>query len=207
VKGASAEALGCFVMSYHALKGTTGLPITERYAPLEMLWRVADSAVRDLDWFCDLLPALEIRREAMFEAAWRHWATATDLAGELVRRNDWPWRTAHQVVGILVRLCKERGLGPADVTPALLDEASIAYHELPAGLGQDAIRDALDPRRFIAKRTVRGGPAPAESQRQADLLAEGLAADEKIVAGIDARLADAARRLEEAVDAVIARAA
>jgi argininosuccinate lyase len=207
VKGASAEALGCFVMSYHALKGTTGLPITERYAPLEMLWRVADSAVRDLDWFCDLLPALEIRREAMFEAAWRHWATATDLAGELVRRNDWPWRSAHQVVGILVRLCKERGLGPADVTPALLDEASLAYHEIPAGLDQEGIRAALDPRRFIAKRTVRGGPAPVESQRQADLFAEGLAADEKIVAGIDSRLADAARRLEEAVDAVIARAA
>src|SRR5581483_5172605 len=41
VKGASAEALGCFVTSYHALKGTTGLPITERYYALEMLWKVA----------------------------------------------------------------------------------------------------------------------------------------------------------------------
>jgi hypothetical protein len=47
VKGASAEALGCFVTSYHALKGTTGLPITERYYALDMLWRVADNAVRD----------------------------------------------------------------------------------------------------------------------------------------------------------------
>src|SRR6185436_7399265 len=46
VKGASAEALGCFVTSYHALKGTTGLPITERYYALEMLWKVADSAAR-----------------------------------------------------------------------------------------------------------------------------------------------------------------
>jgi len=37
-------------------------------------------------------------------------------------------------VGILVRLCEERGFGPADVTPALLDEAAVAYHEIPAGL-------------------------------------------------------------------------
>ena len=44
VKGASAEAIGCVVTSYHALKGPTGLPITERYYALEMLWRVADNA-------------------------------------------------------------------------------------------------------------------------------------------------------------------
>ena len=106
VKGASAEALGCFVTSYHALKGTTGLPITERYYALDMLWRVADNAVRDLGWFCDLLPALEIRKEHMLEQAWRHWATATDLAGALVRERDLPWRTAHQIVGILIRLCE-----------------------------------------------------------------------------------------------------
>jgi argininosuccinate lyase len=206
VKGASAEALGCFVTSYHALKGTTGLPVTERYYALEMLWKVADSAARDLGWFCDLLPVLTINKEHMREQAWRHWATATDLAGALVTRRNLSWRTAHQIVGILVRLCEERRLGPADVTPALLDEAAIAYHGIAAGLDQDAIREALDPERFIASRTVRGGPARAESLRQATLFETALAADERTVAGIDARLADAARKLEAAVDAIIAAA-
>ena len=83
VKGASAEALGCFVASYHALKGTTGLPITERYYALETLWRVCDNAVRDLSWFCELMPALKLRKSHMREQAWRHWATATDLAAAL----------------------------------------------------------------------------------------------------------------------------
>ncbi|HET7097524.1 MAG TPA: argininosuccinate lyase [Casimicrobiaceae bacterium] len=205
VKGASAEALGCFVTSYHALKGTTGLPITERYYALDMLWRAADNAVRDLGWFCDLLPALAIRKEHMREQAWRHWATATDLAAALVRDRDLPWRTAHQIVGIVVRLCEERGLGPADVTPSLLDEAAIAYHDAAVGLDRSAISAALDPGRFIAERTLRGGPAPAESLRQAALFEEGLAADARTVAGIDARLEAAARSLEAAVDAVIAR--
>jgi argininosuccinate lyase len=62
VKGASAEALGCFVVSYHALKGTTGLPVTERYYALEMLWKVADSAARDLGWFSDLRCSRSTRR-------------------------------------------------------------------------------------------------------------------------------------------------
>ena len=206
VKGAAAEALGCFVTSYHALKGTTGLPITERYYALEMLWKVADSAVRDLGWFCDLLPVLKINKAHMREQAWRHWATATDLAGALVAERGLPWRTAHQIVGIVVRLCEERGLGPADVTPALLDEAAIAYHEKPAGLDQAAIRAALDPERFIASRTVRGGPARAESLRQVKVFEEALGADEGTIAAIDERLRESARALEDAVDAVIAKA-
>ena len=203
IKGAAAEALGCVVTSFHALKGPTGLPITERYYALDTLWRVAGNSVRDLDWFCELLPALGLRRERMREQAWRHWATATDLAGALVRQQDLPWRTAHQIVGILVRLCEERGLGPDAVTPASLDEAALAYHGHPAGLDADSIRQALDPGRFIAARTLRGGPAPAESLRQVDLYASGLAADEKAAAGIHARLGDAERRLEAAIDAIV----
>jgi len=203
VKGASAEALGCFVSSYHALKGTTGLPITERYYALETLWRVADNCVRDLGWFCDMLPALIIRKEHMREQAWQHWATATDLAGALVAKRNQPWRTAHQIVGILVRLCEERGLTPADVTPALLDEAAVAYHEQPAGLSDADIREALDPGVFIAARTMRGGPAPVESLRQADLFLQGTMDDEKIVADIDARLAASASKLEAAIDKLV----
>jgi argininosuccinate lyase len=207
VKGASAEALGCFVASYHALKGPTGLPITERYYGLEQLWRVADNCVRDLGWFSELLPALEIRREHLREQAWRHWGTATDLASALVRERNLPWRTAHQIVGILVRLAEERGLGPADVTPALLDEAATLYHGKPAGLDAAAIKAALDPGRFVAARTLQGGPAPSESLRQADRFAEALGRDEASVAAIKQRIARAGERLEAAIDAIVEEAA
>ena len=127
----------------------------------------------------------------MREQAWRHWATATDLAGALVRERNLPWRTAHQIVGVLVRLCEERGLGPDGVTPALLDEAAHRLPRPPAGLDAAQIREALDPGRFIAARTMRGGPAPAESLRQADLFERGLEADEATVAAINERLAAA----------------
>ncbi|MGH7388579.1 MAG: argininosuccinate lyase [Candidatus Rokuibacteriota bacterium] len=205
VKGGAAEALGCVVTSYHALKGPTGLPVQERYYALETLWRVADNCARDLGWFCELLPALGIRTPHMREQAWRHWATATDLAGALVRQRDLPWRTAHQIVGIVVRLAETRGLGPGEVTPALLDEAAVLYHGQPAHLDAAAIGEALDPGRFIAARTLRGGPAPAESLRQATLFETALAADERSVAAIEGRLAEAAHKLESAVDAIIER--
>jgi argininosuccinate lyase len=204
VKGAAAEALGCFVTSYHALKGPTGLPVQERYYALEQLWRVADHCVRDLGWFCELLPALEIRREHLHEQAWRHWGTATDLAGALVRERDLPWRTAHQIVGILVRLAEERGLGPDAVTPALLDEAAVLYNGQPLKLEPRAMRQALDPDRFVAARSLRGGPAAAESERQRARFAEALGRDEGTVRAIQERQALAARTLEAAIDAILA---
>jgi len=120
-----------------------------------------------------------------------------------VRACKLPWRTSHQIVGVLVRLCEDRGLGPEGVTPALLDEAAVVYHGKPAGLDAAQIKAALDPGRFIGARTMRGGPAPAESLRQADLFERGLQTDETTVAGIGARLAEAARKLEAAVDAML----
>src|SRR3979409_2234435 len=103
----------------------------------------------------------------MLAQAWRHCGTAPDLAAALVSQRGLAWRTAHQIVGILVRLCEERGLGPDRVTPELLDAAALPNHDRPAGLDQNAIRPALDPERFIAVRTLRGVPAHAESLRQA----------------------------------------
>jgi len=108
-------------------------------------------------------------------------------------------------VGILIRLCEDRGLGPDGVTPALLDEAAQAYHGKPAGLDAAQIKAALDPGRFIASRTMQGGPAPAESLRQADLFDQGLAADEATVAAIHARLGEAARKLEGAIDELLGK--
>ena len=207
VKGASAEALGCVVTSYHALKGTTGSPITERYYALDMHWRVTDNSVRHLDWFTELLPEIRVNKAHMREQSWLHWATTTDIASALIRKHDWSWRTAHQVVGILVRLCESRGVGPAQVTPEMLDEASMAYHEIPAGLTREEIAAALDPGHFIASRTLQGGPAPAESLRQADHFERLLVRDQGELEAVEMRLAEAAGRLRAAADAIIDSAA
>jgi argininosuccinate lyase len=103
----------------------------------------------------------------------------------------------------LVRLCEERGLGPDGVRPALLDEAAEAYHGQKAGLDAAAIRQALDPGHFIAARTLQGGPAPAESRRQAELLGAELRDDQATTAA-RGRIAEAARKLEEAIDRILA---
>ena len=91
------------------------------------------------------MPALEVKRDRMREMAGAHWAQATDVAGALVRERRLPWRTAHQIVGILVRFTEARGIRPRDVTPELVDEASVEYMGEKVGLSGEALSRAAGP--------------------------------------------------------------
>jgi len=134
MKGLGAASLGGLVTAFQVEKGPTGMPILDRQYSTDALWRLHDDTIRDLKWWRELLPALRWNTSLMRTRAGRFWAQATDIAGALVRHKGLPWRTAHQIVGILVRFGYERDLQPADVTPALLDEAAIEYMGEPVRL-------------------------------------------------------------------------
>jgi argininosuccinate lyase len=89
------------------------------------------------------------------------WAQATDLTEALVDEAGLDYRAAHRVVGRAVRLAFERGLGPAALSPALLDEASTALGGRALGLRPETVRAAMDPERAVAGRRGIGGAAPA----------------------------------------------
>jgi argininosuccinate lyase len=146
---------------------------------------------------------IQARMDRLREQAGAHWAQATDVAAALVEENGWPWRVAHQVTAILVRLSEERDIPPREVTPELLDEASSTYHGEAAGLSAATLEDALDPERFVARRTLYGGPAPVAASEELAEHRQRLEADEtRRLAAVD-RLQGAAARLESAIDVLL----
>lgn len=112
-----------------------------------------------------LIRSLEVNADRMREALRDSWATASNLADLLVRRNGLSFRAAHHVVARLVHICLDRGITPSTVSQQELDEAAAAEGRAAPGLGSDAIREALDPDAFVATRTSEGGVAPAEVAR------------------------------------------
>ena len=108
-----------------------------------------------------LIEALEFDTERMRAAADDPALGATDLAEELVR-GGMPFRTAHEVVGKLVRRGEERRVSLRALTAA--DLAEIDAKLTPKVL------EALDPARAVAARTVTGGPAPEGVLRELDAL-------------------------------------
>lgn len=96
-----------------------------------------------------------------------------------------------------------RGIAPLDVTPPLLDEAAILYLGEPARLPEAALKAALDPAQFVARRTLFGGPAPDSARAELTEHQEQLAADESYLRAAEERLTAAAARLESAIDALV----
>jgi argininosuccinate lyase len=203
MKGLAASSVGGLVTAFLVEKSPTGLALMDRQYSADALWRLHRDTLRDLRWWRSMLPALRWNRERMAEMAGLHWAQATDVAGALVRERGLPWRTAHQIVGILVRLAEERGLRPADTTTDLLDEAAVEYHGEPAGLSPEALSAALDPRHFVEARDLYGGPAPAEARRRIADMRSALERDEGARSAAAEQVDGAARELEAAIDALI----
>jgi argininosuccinate lyase len=206
VKGLGAASIGALVTAFTVERGPTGLPILDRQYSTEALWRIFDDTVRDLKWWRELLPELQWNTALLEERAGQHWAQATDVAGALVRDKGLPWRSAHQIVGILVRHSYEQGFAPRETTTARLDEAAIEYQGEPVGLSEESLHQALDPRSFVTSRTLYGGPAPDEVRAQVVEFRANLERDEAERQTAQQRVEAGLARLESAIDELLTSA-
>ena len=67
------------------------------------------------------------------------------------------YRTAHQIVGRVVRLAMERGVASVDVDLDLINEAARAVGGRALALSRAQLASALDPARIVASRRGVGG--------------------------------------------------
>ena len=122
----------------------------------EALFDSLDTTKECLAVYAAMLPGLKVNRARMREAATRGFATATDLADYLVRKQV-PFRDAHAVVGEAVRSGIERGCGLADFT---LEE----FRRFSPSIEAD-VYEALSLEGSVASRDHPGGTAPAQVRR------------------------------------------
>ncbi|MBI4639467.1 MAG: argininosuccinate lyase [Candidatus Tectomicrobia bacterium] len=162
-----------------------------------------DSAVDALNIWSGIISTLKVNKEIMRQRTLDFWALATDLAGAMVREKGLPWRTAHQITAILVRVAFEEGKKPDDVDSAFVDRAAREYIGRDLSLSNAAIREVLDPLRAVKARTLIGGPAPSEVQRQINGCYAALERDRETLSVMRRRLDEAAERLEGAISAIV----
>jgi argininosuccinate lyase len=103
--------------------------------------------------------------ERMARAANDPLTAATDLADHLVRRGV-PFRTAHEVVGLIVRAAESSGRSLSDLSLAELRAFAPEFEASAVGL------QAAD---IVAARRVCGGPAPDQVRAQLRSAAERMA--------------------------------
>jgi argininosuccinate lyase len=116
-----------------------------------------DTVAACLELATPLVAGAELNRPAIAERLDRGHLDATTLMEEMIRRGI-PQRTAHEVVGRLVRKALDRGVRLSDLAASEFEEAHPALDK--------SIKDVLGVENAIARFASFGSTAPAEVERQ-----------------------------------------
>lgn len=119
----------------------------------EPIFDTIDTVLGSLRAFADMIPAIEPKKDKMYQAAKQGFSTATDLADYLVV-NGMPFRDAHEVVGKAVALGVETGKD--------LSEMDLSELQQFSDIIQQDVFDVLTLEGSVAARNHIGGTAPEQ---------------------------------------------
>ena len=121
-----------------------------------------------------------------------------------VRERGLSFRQAHRVVARVVRTALAQGLAPTHLTGALVKEAAMEAVGIELKLDDAAVRDALDPQRFVETRITLGSVGPPQVARLLEHAKSERDADRLWISEARARLARAREKVDHAVNRIVA---
>lgn len=157
-----------------------------------------------LDLFTGVMETLIVHQDHMAESLKGSWCTASNLADVIVRERHLSFRQVHHIVARAVRNCVAQELRPDQLTSSRLDEAALETVGIALNLGDAAVRDALDPVRFVETRITEGSVGPQQVARLLERAAQERAADRQWVSEARGRLSRSQLALNEAVSKLVA---
>jgi len=166
------------------------------------IWRAVETTRAAVRIMGGMVGTMEINADVMASQAIRGFTMATELADTMVRGTGIPFRTAHQVVGVLARGSGEPTLGEIDAVAHNVIGESLSGR----GLTEEMVLEALDPVSNIKKRKVTGGPAPDEVRRGLESRRAQLRNDEQTLKRLNGKIDDSMQKLLEVVNEYIGNA-
>jgi argininosuccinate lyase len=151
VRGKSGRVTGHLMSLFMLMKGQPLAYNKDNQEDKEPLFDTADTVLNSLRAFADMVPRLRSKKENMYQAAKKGFATATDLADYLVRKGL-AFRDAHEIVGQAVRLGIETR---RDLSELSLNELQTFSADI-----ESDVFDILSLEGSVASRNHIGGTAP-----------------------------------------------
>ena len=122
--------------------------------------RIIDDTIGAIQMLRGMVSTLTINEKVMRERAGINFTQGTDLADTLVREKGLSFRTAHRIIGVLVREAIRRKIRPSEINPEMLDDAAREILGKPLKLDSNRLLRALDPMEGIRSRRGIGGVSP-----------------------------------------------
>ncbi len=166
------------------------------------LWDSIEIVRASLDMVHKLLPKLKVTTDVSAKAS-ASFVAATELANLLVRKYNVPFRTAHKIVGALVKSLLEAKLTFADATPKLLQKVASDAAGIKLSVKAEDITGLVDPLKLVETHNVKGGPAPVEVKRALAAREKQLFATKSNISKMDKKLEEAENKLESTVQSYL----
>jgi len=179
-RGKSGRVIGHLVALLTMIKGQPLAYNKDNQEDKEALFDTVDTLLATLRAFAEMVPGIQVNRDAMQRAALQGHSTATDLADYLVRRGL-AFRDAHEAAARAVRRADElgcslpqlplpelRALAPqigADVFQVLTLEGSVAARDHIGGTAPKQVAaQVVQWQQTLANRALTPGPSPASGR-------------------------------------------
>lgn len=124
------------------------------------IWRSSETARASVRLMEGIIKTVKVHPDVLAAQSTTGFTTATELADTFVRETGIPFRTAHQIVGMLAK----DGERPAIEDIDSVSETVLGESLSSKGLTETMVKEALSPILNINRRKIPGGPAPAEMQ-------------------------------------------
>jgi argininosuccinate lyase len=199
IRARASYALGDFVASAAALKS---LPSTYNLDFQEItpkLWASTDNLSSSLGIFAKLVPNLKVSGNVENKAA-AGFVGATELANMLFRKYTIAFRTAHKIIGALVKTLIDSKHTLLDATPELLQKVAQETAGIKLKFRKEDIVECTNPRKLIETYKVQGGPSPAEVERAITNRNKTLTLTQTGITKLKVNLANAEKALNSTVD-------
>jgi argininosuccinate lyase len=157
VRGKAGRVTGHLMNLLMLMKGQPLSYNKDNQEDKEPLFDTLDTLINSLRAFADMVPALTVNKDKMYQAALQGYATATDLADYLAKKGL-AFRDAHEVVGQAVAFAIDAG---KDLSACTLEELQAFDARIEAD-----VFAVLTLEGSINARDITGGTAPAQVRLQ-----------------------------------------
>lgn len=160
------------------------------------MWRAVETTRSAVRITKGMIATMKVNTESMAEKSVLGFTTATELADTMVRAGGIPFRTAHQIVGVLAR---------GDGNPTLADVDAVAKDVIGEslsnrGLTAEMVKEALDPVLNVNRRSITGGPAPAEMEKAIQQRREELKSSTAVIEDLNTTIDESLKVLYSIVE-------
>jgi argininosuccinate lyase len=165
--------------------------------------QMIDDIIGAIKMLFGVVSTLTVNEDKMKERAGIYFTQGTEIADTLVGEKGLSFRTAHKIVGALVREAIAKGKEPSDITPDMVDKAALEIIGKPVNLSPKSLSKALDVMEVVKARKVLGGVAPTAVKISINHRSKRLDKDIKGLGQKRERLAAAREDLEKGIQKLL----